>query len=232
MDNKYRVPIVGEDNIYNDIQFLKHRIKKVKKGTVLYPDDLEDTILCIIKGKLKFVIGNDIGEEKIVHYIDEKSFCAPFLPEVVDVLSVRLIAEEDSELAYYNKIEMFDYVNSNKGMFEKFLKDLGKRQAVMYCNVLDILYETSRNRVYCLIYQMALNNKKEDGVNIQIDNFPSKSDISLITGVHRSNVYKYITDLENKGIIEKVKHSILVKDIRELEILIREGSKNKEICCN
>lgn len=222
--NQYLGPFIEEDDLYRDIQPFKHRDKKLKKGTVLYSDDMEDTIICVNKGKLKLVVGDEAGEETVIHYINEKSICCPFLPVVVDLLSIKLIVEDDCELAYFDKSEFFNYMRSD-GAFEKFIKAVGKRNAIVYSSILNILYETSKNRVYSFVYQMALNSKKDNEESvIQINNFPSKRDISLTTGVHRSNVYKYITDLENMGIIEKIKHGLLVKDIERLRTLIREGS--------
>lgn len=229
MDHKYRVPFIGGDDVFTGFGSLNYRVKKLAKGKTLYYEDVEDTILGVIKGKLKVVIGNDEGDEIIVRYISENSFCAPFLPIVVDIFIVKLVMEEDCELAYFDKNELYDCICSSRDMFEKLVNDLGKRHAVMYSTMLDAIYETSRNRVYNLIYQMALNSQiKTDDDLIIIDNFPSKRDISLITGVHRSNVYKYIAKLENMEIIKKKKHGLLIKDMEQLKILIQEGSKAQD----
>ncbi len=231
MYNKYQVPYINKENyadsIYAYVEKYEYKVEKLKKGNILYVDNLKNTVLFIIKGRLKSVMSNSLGAEKIVFYHTEKTFCSPYLPELDGVVTLKLIVDEECEIAYFPRPAFLNYIISNPDSLEGFLTAIRKRIAILYSNMLDIQSETSRNRVYNLIYQIALSNKKEAaGGNILINNFPSKRDVSLITGVHTRNIYKYITDLENLDIIEKVKEGLAVKDIGRLEILIEEGYKS------
>ncbi len=231
MDNKYQVPYIekqeNNDSIYAELKNFEFKVERLKKAEVININSLKDSALFIIKGKIKLVISNDLGAEKVVFYFHEKTFCGSYLPELVDVMSIMLIVEEECEVAYLPGYEFMQYMTSNQSKYQELIAGMGKRFAIIYSNMLDMQSETSKNRIYNLIYQMALNNIKEiERENILINNFPSTRDMSLITGVHTRNIYKYIADLENMNIIEKVKSGIVVKNIGKLEILIKEGHKS------
>ncbi len=231
MDNKYQVPYINKENfndsIYDDLKIHEHKVEKLKKGKYLDINSLNNIVLFIIKGRLKLVISNSVGAEKIVFYFQERTFCSPYLPELVNTVNIKMAVDEECEIAYLPRPEFINYMISNREKLEELLIAIGKRFAILYSNMLDLQSETSRNRIYSFIYQIALiNNKEAEGGNIMINNFPSKRDVSLITGVHTRNIYKYITDLENLNIAEKVKEGLVVKDIRKLELLIEEGYKS------
>lgn len=230
VDNKYQIPFINQekyaDEMYDELKTnTEYQIVKIKKGKVLYRSDIQDNVIFVIKGRLKLAISNSLGAEKIIFFFPEKTFCAPFLSEICDVLSLKLIADEDSELTYFRRDGFVDYITSNRDIFNRLTSGMGKRFAILYSNALDIQTETSKNRVYNLIYQTALNNGIESQQGYVVNNFPTVNDISLITGVHKRNIYKYYQELEDMGIIEREKRVLLVKDIAKLRILIEEGYK-------
>ncbi len=222
MDNKYRVPYVtcqdSNYSFYASIKHLAYKVEKLKKGKIICVDD-PNQIIFINKGRLKLVISNYLGGEGIVYYFTENNFCMPYGPELLDILS--LIVDENCELTYFNKNDIIDVASDD------FIVTIEQRVIIMLSNIFAMQCESSRNRIYQLIYHMALNNQKvnEEGA-IEISDFPSNSDISLFTGVHRTNVSKYITELDNMSIIEKKRHGILVKNMGKLESLIEAEYEN------
>lgn len=230
MDNKYQIPYISKeeyaDRLWAQLQANKeYRTEKIEKGKVLYRSDINDNVVFVLKGRLKLAITNSLGAEKIVFFFLEKTFCTPFLPEICDVLSLRLIVDEDCELAYFKRKWLVDYMFSNRDIFDKFVSGIGKRLAILYSNVLDIQTGTSKNRVFNLICQAAINNgiKTEQGYVIR--SFPSVRDISLISGVHTRNIYKYVQELEKLDVIARKKGDLLVKDMEKLQTHIEEGYK-------
>ena len=54
-----------------------------------------------------------------------------------------------------------------------------------------------------------------------IENILSRRDISSITGVHRTNIIKFLADLERLELIERLPSAIHIKDLPALEQLVR-----------
>ena len=59
---------------------------------------------------------------------------------------------------------------------------------------------------------MLKNTFRKAKNGILIENLPSRVDIASHIGVHRSNVTRYISNLEKDGIFEKVGKKLLVKE--------------------
>ncbi len=219
--NKYRIPYIADssNSLYTNIKHLEYKVEKLRKGNVLCADSLQQVVFFLIKGRLKVCLSNNAGAERMLFYLTEHSFGFPYLPELADAFDARFIADEDCELAYFREN---DFKKNTVAYSDMIISIIQKRMVILAANMLAMQSETGRNRVYQLIYQMALNNKNtSDGPDIAIISFLPNKDISLFTGVHRSNVFKYITELEDRGIIEKTKHKLLVKDIKKLEQLIK-----------
>lgn len=230
MDNKYQTPFINQEtyneSFYDDLKMnTDYCISNVKKGTVLYKNDVSDKLIFVAKGRLKLTMSNALGAEKMIYFFYEKTFCTPFLAGIRDVLNFKLIADTDCTLTYFSRDGFADFIISDRDRFNKFIFGIEKRFAILYSNMLDIQTETSKNRIYNLIYQTAINNGAKSEQGYMISSFPSVKDISLITGVHTRNIYKYLQELEDMGVIYKEKRVLLIKNMPKLRDLIEEGCK-------
>jgi len=222
-ENDYIIPYLTNNpiNVLEQVKQIAYKRGEIKKGTEIYQESLKDVVLYIQKGRLKTVMFNYYGAEKLLFYLEENTFCLPMVTGAFsETISTRIIAVEDCELIYIKEYDYLTYIFTNRKMFDEFLQGIRKRFAITAANVMDSMFG-ARGRLYKFIYHMAFNNRTADkNGNILIENFPSRGDIASITGVHRNNITTYLRDLEKMGVIEKVKHDILVKDIDKLKCLI------------
>ena len=102
-----------------------------------------------------------------------------------------------------------------------------KRQLLCIQGQLKEIEESSGIKVLKFLYQSAALYGKKTADGVLIENLPSRSDIASHIGVHRSNVTRYISNLEKEGVFEKIGKMLLVKDMQRLQELLEE-EMNKE----
>lgn len=190
------------------------KAKVIKKG-----DELEvppkENICFIMKGRLKVYMINDLGDERLMWFLEEGNI----IPNLMtDSFAKRVIADEDCEIYYMNTNTYYDYVLQNKEHMKVFIDSFYSRYGFLVQQLLNAESENARLKVYKFIYQLATRyGKTQANGEIMIENFPSRNDISSITGVHRSNVTRYITELEKACIVKKHKLQLSVSNLEQLK---------------
>jgi len=174
------------------------------------------------KGLLKIYMSNAAGNERLMWYIQEIN-PIPYNCS----FGKRVVAEIDSEILYIKREDYLDHIISSRGNLETYIERVNKRYFFCMQQVLNENIYSCNTKIYSFIYQLAnvLGKKIENG-QIVIKNLPSRKDIASIVGTHRSNVTRYITELEKIGIVEKRKGLIIVKDLKALEQLIDQQEFN------
>lgn len=173
----------------------------------------------INKGRLKVFMGTENGNERLMWYLEAGNV----IPQGSGVTYMkRLIADTDTEILYLKGSELFRFAMADEENLLEILAQNDTRRMLCVQVILKEHDESSRAKVYKFIYQMAVHYGKANKDGLLIDPLPNRSDIAAFTGVHRSNVTRYIGELEQQGIITKVKKAILVNDLDGLDALIQE----------
>lgn len=169
------------------------------------------------KGCLKVFFSTESGSERLMWFLESgnliptgsaESFCK------------RLVADEDSEILYITLEDIYQFVLKSKENFFAIVSQYQKRQLLCIQGQLKEIEENSSVKVLKFLYQSAMLYGKKTAEGILIENLPSRSDIASHIGVHRSNVTRYISDLEKKGIAQKIGKKLLVKDIHAMKQLL------------
>ena len=87
--------------------------------------------------------------------------------------------------------------------------------------------ESSPLKLYHFLLNMTQLYGQETADGILLETLPSRNDIASFLGIHRSNVTRYLSDLEQAGILVKINKGILLKDQERLEELI-EAEREEE----
>ena len=139
----------------------------------------------------------------------------------------RIVADTDSELLYVTYDDIYQFVLQSKENFFSIVEQYQKRQLLCIQGQLKEIEESSGIKVLKFLYQSAALYGKKTADGVLIENLPSRSDIASHIGVHRSNVTRYISNLEKEGVFEKIGKMLLVKDMQRLQELLEE-EMNKE----
>lgn len=188
----------------------------VRKGETIIPP--EDKICGFLhKGCLKVFFSTETGAERLMWFLEDgnliptgsgKSFCK------------RLVADVDSEILYITFDDIYQFVLQSKENFLTIVDQYQKRQILCIQGQLKEIEESSGVKILKFLYQSAALYGKKTKDGVLIDNLPSRSDIASHIGVHRSNVTRYISNLEKEGILEKVGKKLSVKDLERLQELL------------
>ena len=104
------------------------------------------------------------------------------------------------------------------------LRHYKKRYILLLQSILQEHEESSRSRVYRFLYQIATSYGKEGPDGLLVEKLPSRSDIGALLGIHRSNVTRYLSDLEKQGVVTKQKKSLVIHDIQALKELLTQDN--------
>jgi len=198
--------------------FIAHSIKKraYKKGYCITSFD-EGTVGFLAKGSLKIYMSDENGNERLMWVLKEKSTLYTIL---IDNFTKKIIVADDCEILYITMDQYSNYLLQSKDHLSKHMQVHRYRYALCVQRCLASNSQSSRSKVYNLIYQLALKyGEPQKNGSIILNDMPSRSDISSITGVHRSNVTVYISDLVKLGILRqgKSKSSVIIQNINFLE---------------
>lgn len=223
MDMPGGLPFVQEEvDLFR--QFcLKHayRREKLKKGDVLLTP--EPGNCCFLEtGRLKVFIGTDQGSERLMWFLESGNI----IPEGSgETFSKRLVADADTEVLYITDKEVYTFALSGEEQVAELLRHYKKRYILCLQAMLQEHEESSRSRVYRFLYQIATSYGRPSNDGLLVDKLPSRSDIAALLGIHRSNVTRYLSDLEKMGVIVKIKKSVVLKDQEALLEMIEQERK-------
>ena len=178
----------------------------------------KDSIGYIMKGQLKVYMINDLGDERLMWFLEEKNILSSFL---TDIFAKRVVAQTDCEIYYMNIVYYNDYILQSPKHLQDYTNTIFSRYGLLVQQLINAESENAKSKVYKFIYQLAYRYGKHlSNGEVKIENFPSRNDISSITGVHRSNVTRYITELEKIGIAKKNKLQLSITDLDSLNDII------------
>jgi len=128
-----------------------------------------------------------------------------------------------------NKDVFIESMLSDRSYFDLFLEQLYIKMQYFTDTLLMQEKNTSKIKIYTLLQQLGKSyGVVQSDKSIYIKNFLTRTDMASITGVHRSNVIRYIGELEKMDIIRKEKKDIIIKQPQMLEHLTQVAAANLE----
>ncbi|MBP2641424.1 MAG: transcriptional regulator, Crp/Fnr family [Firmicutes bacterium] len=193
------------------------------KGGVLMPDDNQSLIGYIEEGMLKITIVSEEGKERLLWVLGDNSLVVFFQNRIYK----ETVALKETKIIMMDKNTFIESMLTDRSYFDLFLEQLYSK--MQYCTDTLLMQDknTSKIKIYTLLQQLG----KSYGVvradqSIFIKNFLTRTDMASITGVHRSNIIRYIGELEKMDIIKKEKKDIIIKQPQMLEQLIQTAQDN------
>ena len=197
-----------------------YRRERLKKGDVLQMPDASSC--CFLhKGRLKVFIGTDSGSERLMWFLESGNI----IPEGSgETFSKRLVADCDTEILYITEKAVYAFALTGEEEVAVLLRHYKKRYILLLQSILQEHEESSRSRVYRFLYQIATSYGKDGPDGLLVEKLPSRSDIGALLGIHRSNVTRYLSDLEKQGVVTKQKKSLVIHDIQALKELLTQDN--------
>jgi CRP-like cAMP-binding protein len=152
----------------------------------------------IQKGKVKTYKSNSDGKELItgIHQAEEFFGFISMLEDKPYIESAEVL--EDSRIAIIPKSDFINLIYSSKDIARKFIKILSKNIDEMENRLLDIAYQSVRQRVANALLQMSEQSAKSNESIITI----SRRDISNIVGTATESLNRTLSDFKEEKLIE------------------------------
>lgn len=195
----------------------------IRKGQEVPPSEPDCTGF-LDKGRVKIYMSSDVGEERLMWFLLEGSLM-PFGND--KFYMKRAVADEDSEIIYVTIDDIYTFAMQSKKNMYSMIEQRDSRYNLCLQAILERQTESSPLKLYHFLLNMTQLYGQETADGILLETLPSRNDIASFLGIHRSNVTRYLSDLEQAGILVKINKGILLKDQERLEELI-EAEREEE----
>ena len=192
----------------------------IRKGQEVPPSEPDCTGF-LDKGRVKIYMSSDIGEERLMWFLLEGSLM-PFGND--KFYMKRAVADEDSEIIYVTIDDIYTFAMQSKKHMYSMIEQRDSRYNLCLQAILERQTESSPLKLYHFLLNMTQLYGQETADGILLETLPSRNDIASFRGIHRSNVTRYLSDLEKQGVVTKQKKSLVIHDIQALKELLTQDN--------
>lgn len=187
------------------------RIHKKKDFLFMEGDQVKD-LYYIKRGKVKTFKTNADGKELVTAVHNEGEFIGYISLLQDTVYSESAIALEETEVYLIPKQDFTTLLNTNREVAQKFIKLLSNSLAETETRLINLAYQSVRQRVASILQQLDRQKKSEDGL-ISL----SRKDIAGMVGTATETLNRALADFIDEGLIETSSKGILIVDAQKLE---------------
>jgi CRP-like cAMP-binding protein/ActR/RegA family two-component response regulator len=193
-------------------------IRNFKKKEFIFMEGQTPTDLFFIsKGEVKTYKSNYEGKELITGIHHEGDFLgyAELLQDIA--YNENAVVLEDAEVSMINKQDFLTILYSNSEVAKKFIKLLSNNQIENENRLLNLAYQSVRQRVAGALLQIQNSHPQSSDTLITI----ARKDIASIVGTATESLNRTIADFEQEGLIEIVGHGLRILNKPKLERILK-----------
>jgi CRP-like cAMP-binding protein len=194
-------------------------VRSFKKKEYIYMEGQTPTdVYFISKGEVKTYVTNHDGKELItgIHHNGDFLGYVELLQDIPYIESAVVL--EDVDLALINKQDFMTLIYSNSDVAFRFIKLLSNNQIENEERLLNLAYQSVRQRVAGAL--LRIHSGKKDTTSDPIITICRK-DIANIVGTATESLNRTLADFADEGMIEIVNHGLRIIDKLKLEKLLK-----------
>lgn len=168
----------------------------------------------IVSGHIKTYKVNYDGKELITGFYSSGDFLGyiPLLEDKPHHESAEVL--EDAKMTIIPKQDFLDIIYSSKTFSQKFIKLLSKNLVDIESRLLDIAYQSVRQRVAGALLQIHQFNQRENPKYVITI---TRKDISSLIGTATESLNRTLADFKEEGLIEITDDGIRILEKNKLE---------------
>lgn len=194
-------------------------VRMFKKKDILFMEgQIPNDLYFIEQGKVKTYKVNYEGKELITGIYEEGDFVG-YVPLLEDKpYNENAIVLEDLKVSLIPKSDFLTLIYSSKDVARKFISMLSNNLEEMEKRLLDLAYQSIRQRVASALLKMNDNTQKvrSDGI-INV----ARKDMANIVGTALESLNRTLSDFKEEGLIEMSGKGIRIINQQKLERLLR-----------
>ena len=207
-------------NIFSDLsekecEFLKHICKPrnyLKNSMIILEEEYGDLVFLVKVGTIKITRVNDEGKEVILALLGPGEMFGELAVLDGEARSANALAQENCELFAINKEDFLDILKNHPTVSFNVMSELAKRLRKSDQQIEALSLSDAEHRIGVSLLNLAEDMGVIRKGKVTIQNLPFQQDIANMAGTSRETVSRVLKILENKNMIFKEGHTLVIPD--------------------
>ncbi|WPC43428.1 Crp/Fnr family transcriptional regulator [Clostridium sp. JS66] len=195
--------------------------KKQYKKSEFIDIEKENFIAIVIKGKVKSIICNSRGMEKVLYFLQGGEIFGEINYFVGGERSL-IVFMEASEIALVNKEILNKFLEENSKAYNFFIHSIVRKYRISVLQMQDSLFCSSKAKIINAIYRMLIQTTKISENKCLINIPMTQQELANLVGCSRITVTRTLKYLKDEKIIEMRNKKIYVLDTNRLKFIVEE----------
>jgi CRP/FNR family cyclic AMP-dependent transcriptional regulator len=212
--------ILNSINIFSELsdeeckalqKFFKPR-KYLKNSMIILEEEYGDLVFVVQSGTIKITRVNDEGKEVILALLGPGEIFGELAILDGEARSANALAQENCELMAINKEDFLDILKNNFSVSFNVMCELAKRLRKSDQQIEALSLSDAEHRIGVSLLNLAEDMGVIRKGKVTIQNLPFQQDIANMAGTSRETVSRVLKILENKSMISKEGHTLIIPD--------------------
>ena len=217
---------MADDNILNSINIFSELSDKecstlqkffkprnyLKNSMIILEEEYGDLVFVVQTGTIKITRVNDEGKEVILALLGPGEIFGELAILDGEARSANALAQENCQLLAINKEDFLDILKNNFSVSYNLMCELAKRLRKSDQQIEALSLSDAEHRIGVSLLNLAEDMGVIRKGKVTIQNLPFQQDIANMAGTSRETVSRVLKLLENKSMISKVGHTLVIPD--------------------
>jgi len=212
--------ILNSINIFSELtdeeckslqKFFKPR-NYLKNSMIILEEEYGDLVFVVQKGTIKITRVNDEGKEVILALLGPGEIFGELAILDGEARSANALAQENCQLLAINKEDFLEILKNNFSVSFNLMCELAKRLRKSDQQIEALSLSDAEHRIGVSLLNLAEDMGVIRKGKVTIQNLPFQQDIANMAGTSRETVSRVLKILENKSMISKVGHTLVIPD--------------------
>ncbi len=212
--------ILNSINIFSELtdeeckslqKFFKPR-NYLKNSMIILEEEYGDLVFVVQKGTIKITRVNDEGKEVILALLGPGEIFGELAILDGEARSANALAQENCQLLAINKGDFLEILKNNFSVSFNLMCELAKRLRKSDQQIEALSLSDAEHRIGVSLLNLAEDMGVIRKGKVTIQNLPFQQDIANMAGTSRETVSRVLKILENKSMISKVGHTLIIPD--------------------
>ena len=217
---------MADDNILNSINIFSELSDKecstlqkffkprnyLKNSMIILEEEYGDLVFVVQTGTIKITRVNDEGKEVILALLGPGEIFGELAILDGEARSANALAQENCQLLAINKEDFLEILKNNFSVSYNLMCELAKRLRKSDQQIEALSLSDAEHRIGVSLLNLAEDMGVIRKGKVTIQNLPFQQDIANMAGTSRETVSRVLKLLENKSMITKVGHTLVIPD--------------------
>tara|TARA_Y100001970_G_scaffold147566_1_gene181166 strand:- start:17 stop:595 length:579 start_codon:yes stop_codon:yes gene_type:complete len=179
---------------------------------IILEEEYGDLVFVVQSGTIKITRVNDEGKEVILALLGPGEIFGELAILDGEARSANALAQENCQLLAINKEDFLDILKNNFSISFNLMCELAKRLRKSDQQIEALSLSDAEHRIGVSLLNLAEDMGVIRKGQVTIQNLPFQQDIANMAGTSRETVSRVLKILENKSMISKVGHTLVIPD--------------------